>query len=221
MKGLNVLIIDDHPLIVNAYTQALENVGSNMALVIDCLGSIDEFKEFLKSNSTINNIDLIFLDIRLPVGSSKDFLSGEDIGIYIRNLNRDTKIIISTSLTDNFRVQGILKSIDPEGFLIKNDLTPKELILAIENVISGSPYYSNLVLTLLRKQFNNDKYLDELDRRLLYELSLGTKMKDLPKILPLSIAGIEKRKRNLKILFNVENDGDRGLILVAKEKGFL
>jgi hypothetical protein len=46
-------------------------------------------------------------------------------------------------------------------------------------------------------------------------------MKDLPKILPLSIAGIEKRKRNLKVIFDVEGQDDKALIMVAKEKGFI
>ena len=46
-------------------------------------------------------------------------------------------------------------------------------------------------------------------------------MKDLPDILPLSIAGIEKRKRNLKRIFNVNSTDDKELFSIAKEKGFL
>ena len=63
--------------------------------------------------------------------------------------------------------------------------------------------------------------LDEYDRKILYELSIGTRMKDLPNLLPLSIAGIEKRKRNLKRMFNVKKLDDRQLMISAKEKGFL
>lgn len=37
----------------------------------------------------------------------------------------------------------------------------------------------------------------------------------------MSIAGIERRKRNLKISFNVEDKGDRALIKSAKDKGFI
>ena len=46
-------------------------------------------------------------------------------------------------------------------------------------------------------------------------------MKDLPNIVPLSIAGIEKRKRILKQVFDVEDQGDKALILRAKELGFI
>jgi hypothetical protein len=56
---------------------------------------------------------------------------------------------------------------------------------------------------------------------MLYELSLGTRMKDLPNIVPLSIAGIEKRKRILKEVFDVEDQGDKALIMKARELGFI
>jgi len=63
--------------------------------------------------------------------------------------------------------------------------------------------------------------LDAIDRRLLYELSIGTKMKEIPKVLPMSIAGVEKRKRRLISLFEVEEQGDRALIKAAMDKGFI
>ena len=47
-------------------------------------------------------------------------------------------------------------------------------------------------------------------------------MKDLPNILPLSLAGIEKRKRNLKRTFDVKSvNNDKELITKAKEMGFI
>ena len=63
--------------------------------------------------------------------------------------------------------------------------------------------------------------IDKIDRQILYELSIGTRMKDLPKIVPLSIAGIEKRKRILKEVFDVEDQGDKALIMKARELGFI
>ena len=52
-------------------------------------------------------------------------------------------------------------------------------------------------------------------------MSIGTKMKDLPKIIPMSMAGLEKRKKHLKEIFEILNNDDRELILKAKEKGFI
>ncbi len=46
-------------------------------------------------------------------------------------------------------------------------------------------------------------------------------MKELPNIIPISLAGIEKRKRHLKEVFSVKGLEDKELIRVAKEKGFI
>jgi len=73
----------------------------------------------------------------------------------------------------------------------------------------------------MRKKMHTNINIDKKDRQILYELSLGTKMKDLPNIVPLSIAGIEKRKRILKEIFDVEDQGDKALILKARELGFI
>lgn len=222
MKKLKVLIVDDHPLIINAYRHALQKVCLDLKLdpIFFTIGNIEEFQEFYDQGS-LESIDLVILDISLPIGNSKRFLSGEDIGIEIRKVTSDIKIIISTSFNDNYRVHSILKSVDPDAFLVKNDLTPAELITAITTVLEDPPYYSNMVLGMLRKQLSNELIIDQLDRRILYELSQGAKMKDIAQLLPLSIAGVEKRKRNLKLLFDIDETGDSKLIRTAKEKGFI
>jgi len=118
------------------------------------------------------------------------------------------------------RVNSIFKNINPDGFLIKNDVGPEEIVAAIKKVINDPPYYSKSVVKMMRKFILNDFVVDELDRQLLFELSMGTKMKDIAKILPLSLAAIERRKRNLKVVFNVKKE-DRELIIKAKDKGFI
>ena len=74
---------------------------------------------------------------------------------------------------------------------------------------------------MLRMQVSNDFILDDIDRKILYELSLGAKTKELPSIVMLSINAIEKRKRHLKHIFEIKNADDRELIVIAKEKGFI
>jgi len=132
-----------------------------------------------------------------------------------------TKIMVITNLVNNLRLVNILKAIEPDGFLIKNDITFDDLITAIKQILNKETYYSQKVINLLRKKIHCDLTLDQYDIRLLYELSNGARMKDLIQILPFSKAGIEKRKRLLKINFDVGNDGDRELILKAKENGFI
>ena len=46
-------------------------------------------------------------------------------------------------------------------------------------------------------------------------------MIELPDILNMSIGGIERRKRQLKEVFDVSGEEDKVLIAIAKEKGFI
>ncbi|MEM7186724.1 MAG: DNA-binding response regulator [Bacteroidota bacterium] len=219
-----VLLIEDHPLISEAYKSALDAVSNEhkeVKFFIDTAKDCDAGYEKIKDAANRNGLDMIFLDIRLPPSKDSKLLSGEDLGIVVNKLMPDTKIIISTTFNDNYRIHSIFKSINPDGFLIKNDITADEIVTAIKNVLFDPPYYSKSVIRLLRNEVSNDFLLDNIDRRLLYELSIGTKMKDLPSLLPLSIAGIEKRKRHLKEVFDVKKTDDKELITIAKEKGFI
>lgn len=221
----SVLIIDDHPLIVEAYKNAFNyyvkknlNIEFLIETADDCDSALHVFNEFVSNKK---RLDIIFLDMRLPASKKGEIISGEDLGIKINKLMPDSKLVVSTTLNDNYRVHSIFKSLNPDGFLIKNDITPKELIETIDSIINDPPYYSKTVIKLLRNQVANDFLLDNIDRRILYELSIGTRMKDLPNVVPLSIAGIEKRKRHLKHIFNLRSANDKELLFVAKEKGFI
>ena len=219
-----VLIIDDHPLICDSYKRALNEVMEqrrDIQMKIETAGDCDSAKEKIKNTWTENGWDLVFLDIRLPPSKDRRILSGEDLGEMIRQEHPLAKIIVATTFNDNYRIQNIFKSLDPEGFLIKNDMDTPELVEAILKIIEGGSYHTNTVANLMRKQAFTDINIDKIDRQILYELSLGTKMKDLPKFVPLSIAGIEKRKRILKQIFDVEDQGDKALILKARELGFI
>ncbi|WP_111706959.1 response regulator [Lutibacter citreus] len=223
-RDYNVLLIDDHPIIADAYKSAFEFVSSeqeklnfNISIAVNCDEAIDKISFASKNKS----FDIIFLDISLPPSSDGKYLSGEDLGVKIKELLPKCKIIVATTFNDNYRIQVILKNVNPDGFLIKNDINKDELVNSIKNVLNDSPYYSKSVLELFRKQSSIDYKLDKIDRQLLYEMSIGTKMKDLPKIIPMSMAGLEKRKKNLKELFKVLDNDDRELILKAKEKGFI
>ncbi len=223
-KIFKVLLIDNHPLILEIYEIALIKASlviDNTAFEIETAKNSEIAMQKIVQASKSDGFDIIFLDIKLPPSDDGKILSGEDIGVKINELLPNSKIIVSTTYNDNYRVQNILKKVNPDGFLIKNDINTEELLVAIKNVITDPPYYSKSVLKLLRKQAASEFLLDEIDRQLLYEMSIGTKMKDLPDIIPRSMAGIEKRKRHLRDTFNIQENDDRGLILMAKEKGFI
>ncbi|WP_417800831.1 DNA-binding response regulator [Tenacibaculum sp.] len=224
-KKYNALIIDDHPLISEAYKSAftyIESQNENISFHIQIANNCGVADEIIESHASSKQpIEIIFLDISLPPLEEKSILSGEDLGLIINEKLPEAKIIISTTFNDNYRVHSILKNVNPDGFLVKNDITPVELVHAIEEVLNDPPYYSKTVMKMLRSQVSNEYFLDDLDRKILYELSIGNRVNKLPNILPLSLAAVQKRKRQMAKVFGVDNSDDRDLILIAKEKGFL
>ncbi|MAW94453.1 MULTISPECIES: response regulator [unclassified Leeuwenhoekiella] len=223
MKIVKVLIVEDHPLIVNAYKQAFEHIAKDKTFLfnIDVALNLDEASTFYNNQSYMAKCNLVFLDVQVPVSSDKSLLSGEDLGLKIREKYPETKVAILTSLSDNYRLRSILKGIDPDALLLKGDLTPGELIRGIQSLLSKPPYYTVTVLEHLRRSMTTEIDIDSTDRKLLYELSLSTKNTELCEILNLSKAGVEKRKRNLKIILEVEGESDRELILEARNRGFI
>ncbi|MBC9795133.1 response regulator [Sinomicrobium weinanense] len=220
----NILLVDDHPLITDAYKNAFEDVRKKDGIDFDIVTahSCDAALHILHSSSPLNTIDIVFLDIQLPPSSEENgVISGEDLGLNIRKTSPQTKIVVATTFNDHYRIHSIFESLNPDGFLIKNDVTPGELVTAISRLMNDPPYYSKTVIQSLRKYVTNDLLLDKIDRQLLYQLSLGTRMKTMSTILPLSRAAIEKRKRHLKEIFDIRSGEDRELIFKAREKGFI
>ncbi|MHB1108582.1 MAG: response regulator, partial [Lutibacter sp.] len=137
-KVYKVLLIDDHPIILEVYKMALKNAGlaiENAAFKIETAENSDIALQKIAIASKSDGFDIIFLDIKLPPSSDGEILSGEDIGVEINQLLPNSKIIISTTFNDNYRVQNILKNVNPDGFLIKNDIDTDELVEAIKTVI--------------------------------------------------------------------------------------
>lgn len=224
-KKYTALIIDDHPLISEAYKSAFnyidqqnDDISFNIYVAHNCDTAYQLIKEHADASK---KVDIIFLDMRLPSSEDGKILSGEDLGLKINAMLPESKIIVSTTFNDNYKVHSILKNINPDGFLVKNDITPQELITAIQEVLNDPPYYSKTITKLLRNQVVSDYLIDDVDRKIIHELSIGTRMKDLPELVHLSITAIEKRKRQIKQMFGVTSADDKDLILMARDKGFI
>ncbi|MBG44246.1 MAG: response regulator [Aequorivita sp.] len=223
-KEYNTLIIDDHPLIIEAFRNALLHIAKTteeLEFSITEATSCDTAQHIMERYNPHKTLDLVFLDIKLPPSPTLGMLSGEDLGLEIREKHPQAKIVVATTFNDNYRIQNIFRNINPEGFVIKSDIDTETLVAALMEVLLDPPYYSKTVLQAIRKYISHDYLLDKWDRHLLYELSQGTKMKELPDLMPFSLGALEKRKRQLKIVFDVEDGEDKQLLQKARMYGFI
>ena len=163
----------------------------------------------------------VFFDISLPSSSDGKITSGEDLAKIARELLPNTKIVILTMFNESYRIHNIIKEVSPDGFLIKSDLTSSELAEAFQHILFSPPYYSSTVNNFLKKSVTSDIYIDDVNRKILHLLSQGIKTRSLKEHIDLSMSAIEKRKKQMKLLFSIPDGKDETLLSVAREKGYL
>ncbi len=222
MQNFKILMIDDHPMIIEGYQNTILSIKSNkQEFDIDIASSCDMAVEYIQKSLNNTPYDILFVDIKIPPSSDGLITSGEDLAKYARKVLPNAKIIILTMYNESYRIHNILKTINPEGFLIKSDLTSSELANAFQNILENPPYYSSTVNSFLRKTITTDIFVDEKNRKILHLLSQGVKTKNLAEHVGLSLSAVEKRKKHLKTLFSVYDGQDETLLKEAREKGFL
>ncbi|MBF6608158.1 MAG: response regulator transcription factor [Flavobacterium sp.] len=219
--NINILIVDDHPFIIEAYKNAIKGyVTTDHTFTItqanDCKSGYDTI-----TNPETDAFDIAFFDISMPSYAEKNILSGEDLALLIKEYMPNAKIILLTMHTELLKISTIVRDIDPSGLIIKNDLTFDELLIAFDKILKGENYYSQTVVKLISQIPFDHSEIDSFDKQILYHLSKGTKPKDIPSFVPLSLNAVEKRKAKLKAILNLSGSTDIDLIAEARLKGLL
>ena len=96
-----------------------------------------------------------------------------------------------------------------------------ELADAFQQILRFPPYYSSTVNNYVKQTISSDIYVDDVNRKILHLLSQGIKTKSLNEYIPLSTSALEKRKKQLKLLFSVKDGKDETLLQEARDKGYL
>lgn len=217
---INILIVDDHPFIIQAYKNALDKYSQQgFEFVVTQANNCKTGYESITEAKT--PFDVAFFDISMPEYAEKGIYSGEDLAALIKTEMSNCKIILLTMHTELLKINNIIKNINPSGLIIKNDLTFDELIFAFDKIINNESYYSQTVIKLVGQAQYNNIELDAFDKQILFHLSKGVKTKDLPQYIPLSLSAIEKRKLNIREILEVTGGTDIDLINEAKTKGVI
>lgn len=136
----------------------------------------------------------------MPPYEEKNILSGEDLAKLMKNVLPSCRIILLTMHTESLKINNIIKSINPNGLIIKNDLTFDELLTAFDKILKNENYYSQTVVKFVSQNVGENILIDDFDRQILYHLSRGVKTKNIPLHMPLSLSAVEKKKIKSKRL---------------------
>ncbi|KRD11583.1 histidine kinase [Flavobacterium sp. Root901] len=216
---LNILIVDDHPFIIEGYKNAITRYNPKeydfiIAQAHDCKSAYD-----LLEDENTPQFEIAFLDISMPAYEEKNLYSGEDLAKLILKKMPYCKIVLLTMYTELLKIKTIIRTINPNGLIIKNDLTFDELLFAFDKVMKSEKYYSQSVVKMLNQAPHNSIEIDEFDKQILFHLSKGTELSEMPQYIPISLTEIEKRRISLKELLKIRSGSDDDLVREAKSKG--
>ena len=118
---LKVLCIEDEEFISELYKRALEKEGYEVKVVRSGREGFEESKK--------NIYDIMLLDIMVP-----DILGVEVLKRLRHEVpNLKTKIIIATNLEQSEETREAIEK-EADAYLIKADITPKELVAFLNNL---------------------------------------------------------------------------------------
>ena len=222
-RTIKILMTDDHPMIIEGYRNTLlATKNASHELVIETANNCDESLAAIQQ-SIANDApyDMVFFDISIPPSSDGKYKSGYDLAKYVRDQGFEVKVVILTMFNEAYRIKDIINKIAPDGFLIKSDLTARELASAFHVILTQPPFYSKTIKEFVKKMSNTDFEIDATNLKILHLLSQGIKTKNIKDHIQVSLSTVEKRKKHLRELFSVVDSKDESLLKAAKKHGVL
>ncbi len=216
---VRVLMVDDHPPIIEGYKAMLSNHTKPFKFnVLPAYSSESAYDSIVNSP---DEYDIITLDITMPAYVEKKINSGMDLIPFIRKHKPKSKIIIITSHFESLVLFKVQKECYPEGIMVKSDFIKTELATAFESVLDGETHYSKTVLDLKTEMAITATHLDIYCRQMIILLNQGIQTKNLPEHLNLSKSAVDKRKVIIKEYFNIEKGNDEDILREARKRGMI
>ena len=208
-KGYNVLIADDHQLIIDGISKILQEEKTIASVYTAANGQ--EAVDMLEKHA----IDCVLMDLNMPV------LSGYDATKVIKQRYAAVKVIVVSMLSDASVIAKLLKA-GADAFIIKN-MGKDELLRAIEKVMDGEKYISpELSFNLnshIGKKADKQDHLTPRELEIIKHIGEGFTNQEIAAKLFLSPATVDTHRKN--VLAKLELKNTAALIKYAAENSLL
>lgn len=216
---IQVLMIDDHPPIIEGYRSIL--AYNSFGYILNTTSAHSCEAAYFAIFQAKIPFDIVFLDLTMPPYFEKNINSGDDLIPIVRKQHPNAKIIVITSHSESIVLFKIINEHKPEGILVKSDFQAQELIDAFNIVVQGETYFSETVANHQKSWGEKNKVMDSYNRQILSLLAQGIKTKNFPELLHLSKSAIDKRKAILKQLLGIDKGNDEDILKEARKQGLI
>jgi len=216
---LQILMIDDHPPIIEGYKSILAFNSQGYIL-----NTTEAYSCEAGYNAIVNAeqpFDLVFLDLTLPPFLEKNLNSGEDLVAIAKKYHPKAKLVLLTSHSEAVVLFTVANDKNLDGILVKSDFRMDDLLDAFDIIVKGGTYFSPTILKHKKTWEEKSKVMDNYNRQILLLLSQGVKTKNFPNLLHLSKSAIDKRKASIKQIFGIEKGTDEDILIEARKRGFV
>jgi len=145
MSPISLLVVDDHPLVIEGVRSLLSGQGE--VQLVGQAQSLSEARAFLEKHAS--DIQVVLLDIRLQDGL------GIDLAREIRQKYPHLQVIALTMYDSEAYLEAIIKA-GARGYLLKNT-SRDELVKAIKAVLEGRYYFSEGIHDTIGQRLSSEK----------------------------------------------------------------
>lgn len=203
-----ILIIEDHEDVYENIRRKISSEFPNFQISIfdNCDDAFNQIK-VKKNEIVIIILDLTFKFLK-PYSLIKN---GNTLLKHLKDEKIKIPTIIYTSHDEMEHIYPVINNYQPSGFVIKSNSSSKELVFAINEVLLGKTYYSQIVHKLILKRTKFTFSLDEIDEQIILFLPHSNTMYDwegriLRDGVPISYKSIKTRIDLICQKFEVENE---------------
>lgn len=205
---IKIAIAEDNKIIARSLMEKLSIFTDNVEIKYVAKDGI----ELLNKLKLDNDIDLILMDIEMPV------MDGIQATYEVKNLYPQIKILILTVFDDDEKIFKAIQN-GASGYLLKEE-TPESILNSIKIVMEGgatmSPSIATKILNMLshaelkssiiKKQETTENFdLSEREIEVLEKLKLGKDYKEIASELFISPSTVRKHIENIYLKLQVHN----------------
>lgn len=193
MPKVKIVILDDHPLIIDGLKQLI-SANAQFEVVAAC-NTFQELEEVLQ-----HPFDILILDLNIKGKNSFDKIEE------LRFRQSQLKILIFSSYNTHSMVRKALEK-DVEGYLLK-DTSQEELLLALETIMQGQQYLGKEVAVKTKvhpkriaKEFEDDfakrAQLTKREKEIMWAIVDGADSQSIAQRLFISLHTVQSHRKNL------------------------